>query len=62
MKDKGMCVRHYELFGRKCRQESKKTTDYIGDDNKVDERRKWKTVNNEDGKQNYQRLRNELKT
>ena len=57
-----MCVRHYELFGRKCRQESKKTTDYIGDDNKVDERRKWKTVNNEDGKQNYQRLRNELKT
>jgi hypothetical protein len=38
-----------------------KAVDYIGDDNKVDERRKLKTVNNEDGRQNYQRMRNEMK-
>jgi hypothetical protein len=28
---------------------------------KIDERRKWKNVNNEEGKKNYSRLRNELK-
>lgn len=29
--------------------------------NKVDEQRKWKKVNNEEGKKNYIRLRNKLK-
>jgi hypothetical protein len=29
--------------------------------NKYDERRKWKNVNNEEGRKNYRRLRNELK-
>jgi len=28
---------------------------------KIDERRKWKNVNAEEGKRNYRRLRNELK-
>jgi hypothetical protein len=28
---------------------------------KMDERRKWKNVNNEEGRRNYRRLRNELK-
>jgi type I site-specific restriction endonuclease len=28
---------------------------------KMDERRKWKNVNNEDGRKKYRRLRNELK-
>jgi diphthamide synthase subunit DPH2 len=28
---------------------------------KMDERRKWKNVNTEEGRKNYQRLRNELK-
>jgi type I site-specific restriction endonuclease len=28
---------------------------------KMDERRKWKNVNNEEGRKNYRRLRNELK-
>jgi len=28
---------------------------------KIDERRQWKNVNNEEGKKNYRRLRNELK-
>jgi len=28
---------------------------------KIDERRKWKNVNTEEGKKNYRRLRNELK-
>ena len=28
---------------------------------KMDERRKWKNVNSEDGRKNYRRLRNELK-
>jgi type I site-specific restriction endonuclease len=28
---------------------------------KIDERRKWKNVNNEEGRKNYRRLRNELK-
>jgi hypothetical protein len=28
---------------------------------KMDERRKWKNVNTEKGRTNYQRLRNELK-
>jgi hypothetical protein len=28
---------------------------------KMEERRKWKTVNNEEGRKNYRRLRNELK-
>jgi hypothetical protein len=27
----------------------------------VDERRKWKNVNNEEGRRNYRRMRNELK-
>jgi hypothetical protein len=27
----------------------------------MDERRKWKNVNNEEGRKNYRRLRNELK-
>jgi hypothetical protein len=40
MEYKGMCVRYCELFGWKNRQESKKAIDYIGDDNKMDERRK----------------------
>jgi len=49
-------------FVEKGRQENKKAIDYIGNDNKVDERRKWKTVNNEDGRQNcLKALRNELK-
>jgi hypothetical protein len=29
--------------------------------NKMDERRKWKNVNNEEVRKNYRRLRNELK-
>jgi hypothetical protein len=29
---------------------------------KMDERRKWKNVNNEEGRKNYRRLRNELKS
>jgi len=29
--------------------------------NKIEERRKWKNVNNEEGKKNYRRLRKELK-
>jgi uncharacterized membrane-anchored protein len=29
---------------------------------KMDERRKWKNVNNEERRKNYRRLRNELKT
>jgi hypothetical protein len=29
--------------------------------NKMNERRKWKNVNNEEGRRNYRRLRNELK-
>jgi len=28
---------------------------------KMDERRKWKNVNTEEGRKNYRRLRNELK-
>jgi type I site-specific restriction endonuclease len=28
---------------------------------KIDERRKWKNVNTEEGKKNYRRLRNEMK-
>jgi hypothetical protein len=28
---------------------------------KIDERRKWKNVNIEEGRRNYRRLRNELK-
>jgi hypothetical protein len=28
---------------------------------KMEERRKWKNVNNEEGRKNYRRLRNELK-
>jgi hypothetical protein len=28
---------------------------------KMDERRKWKNVNNEEGRKNYRRLRNKLK-
>jgi hypothetical protein len=28
---------------------------------KTDERRKWKNVNNEEGRRNYRRLRNKLK-
>ena len=28
---------------------------------KMDERRKWKNINNEEGRRNYRRLRNELK-
>jgi len=28
---------------------------------KMDERRKWKNVNNEEGRKNYRKLRNELK-
>jgi len=28
---------------------------------KMGERRKWKNVNNEEGRRNYRRLRNELK-
>jgi hypothetical protein len=28
---------------------------------KMDEQRKWKNVNNEEGRKNYRRLRNELK-
>jgi hypothetical protein len=28
---------------------------------KMDERRKWKNVNTEEGRRNYRRLRNELK-
>jgi hypothetical protein len=27
----------------------------------MDERRKWKNINNEEGRKNYRRLRNELK-
>jgi hypothetical protein len=29
---------------------------------KMDERRKWKNVNTEEGRKNYRMLRNELKT
>jgi type I site-specific restriction endonuclease len=29
--------------------------------NQMDERREWKNVNNEEGRKNYRRLRNELK-
>jgi len=29
---------------------------------KMGERRKWKNVNNEEGRRNYRRLRNELKS
>ena len=29
--------------------------------NKMDERRKWKNINTEEGRWNYRRLRNELK-
>jgi hypothetical protein len=56
-----MCVRHCEWFGWKSREESKKAKDYTGDDSKMDERRKWKNVDNEEGRKNYRRLRNELK-
>jgi hypothetical protein len=28
---------------------------------KIDERRKWKNINTEEGKKNYRRMRNELK-
>jgi hypothetical protein len=28
--------------------------------NKMDEQRKWKNVNGEEGKKNYRRLRNEM--
>jgi type I site-specific restriction endonuclease len=29
---------------------------------KIDDRRKWKNVNTEEGRKNYRRLRNELKS
>ena len=35
--------------------------DYTGNDQEINERRKWKNVNNEEGKKNYRTLRNELK-
>ena len=35
--------------------------DYTGNISKMGDRRKWKKVNNEEGRTNYRRLRNELK-
>jgi uncharacterized membrane-anchored protein len=49
-----------DLVGKVERRERKQwiTQEMIS---KMDERRKWKNVNKEEGRKNYRRLRNELK-
>ena len=55
-----MCARFSVLFGKVEKRARKLwiTQEMIS---KMDERRKWKNVNNEEGRKNYRRLRSELK-
>jgi hypothetical protein len=56
-----MCVRYCEWLVGNVERRARKpwiTQEMIS---KMDERRKWKNVNNEKGRNNYRRLRNELK-
>jgi hypothetical protein len=48
-----------DLVGNVMRRARKITQEMIS---KTDERRKWKNLNNEEGRKNYRRLGNELKT